>query len=74
MARFVSTDVAHFLEVDGGAIEILGADGGVVEVNLVGACESCPSSALTLREGVERRLRAAFPEVQQLRLVSPATR
>ncbi len=36
---------------------------GRVEVRLMGACESCPISMFTLKEGIERRLRAAVPEV-----------
>ncbi len=37
---------------------------GRVEVRLMGACEDCPISMLTLKEGIEARLRAAVPEVQ----------
>ena len=37
---------------------------GRVEVRLMGACEDCPISMLTLKEGIEARLRAAVPEVR----------
>lgn len=36
---------------------------GRVEVRLMGACEACPISMFTLREGIEQRLRASVPEV-----------
>ena len=50
---------------DGGDIEFVGFDeSGMVRVRLHGACVGCPSSALTLRLGVEQTLRDAIPEVR----------
>ena len=73
LERFVETDVAPFLQQDGGDIELLGVDDGTVKVRLVGACGTCPSSVATLRFGVERRLKEAFPgEVSALELVEGA--
>lgn len=46
---------------DGGDLELLGVQDGVVRVSMVGACRSCPSSTLTLKAGVERTLLEAFP-------------
>lgn len=46
---------------DGGTIELVGYSNGVVLVSLHGACRTCPSSTATLRGGVERTLREAFP-------------
>ncbi len=53
------------IRLDGGDVELVGwsEEQGRVEVRLMGACESCPISMLTLKEGIERRLRAAVPEV-----------
>jgi len=50
---------------DGGDVELVdwSEEVGRVEVRLMGACESCPISMFTLKEGIERRLRAAVPEV-----------
>jgi Fe-S cluster biogenesis protein NfuA len=48
---------------DGGDLEIVGYSGGVVKVSMVGACRSCPSSSMTLRLGVEKTLKEAFPGV-----------
>jgi Fe-S cluster biogenesis protein NfuA len=42
------------LQADGGDIELVGIDDGVVKVNLVGACGTCPVSTMTLKAGVER--------------------
>ena len=46
---------------DGGDLELLGFSNGVVKVSMTGACKSCPSSTATLRLGIERTLREAFP-------------
>jgi Fe-S cluster biogenesis protein NfuA len=46
---------------DGGDLEVIGYSAGVVKVSMVGACRTCPSSSLTLRLGVEKTLKEAFP-------------
>ena len=50
---------------DGGDVELVewSEESGRVEVRLMGACEACPISMMTLKEGIERRLRAEVPEV-----------
>jgi Fe-S cluster biogenesis protein NfuA len=56
------------LHADGGDVEFLGfseAD-GIVQLRLMGACESCPISMVTLKEGIERRLRTSIPEVTEV--------
>lgn len=56
------------LHADGGDVEFLGydEDEGVVHLRLMGACESCPISMLTLKEGIERRIRNTLPEVTEV--------
>ena len=46
------------IQADGGDIMLLGVDedDGVVNVQLVGACVSCPASTMTLKAGIERIL------------------
>ena len=53
------------IQSDGGDVELIdwSEEQGRVEVRLMGACEACPISMFTLKEGIERRLRAAVPEV-----------
>ncbi|MEZ6185993.1 MAG: NifU family protein [Planctomycetota bacterium] len=67
---FIRSDVAPFLQADGGDIQLVGYAEGTVQVRLQGACGTCPSSIMTLRGGVERRLKEEFPEqVKELELV-----
>lgn len=56
------------IQADGGDVEFLGFDeeSGVVEVRLLGACESCPISMMTLKEGIERRLKGHIQGVEEV--------
>jgi Fe-S cluster biogenesis protein NfuA len=57
------------LQADGGDIELVGVNGGVVKVRLKGACGTCPSSLITLKMGVEARLKEELPEVEYVEAV-----
>ena len=49
---------------DGGNVELVDIDDGVVKVILVGACASCSSSLMTLKMGIEKALKKAIPMVR----------
>jgi Fe-S cluster biogenesis protein NfuA len=55
-------DVRPYLMADGGNVEVVSVEGGVVALELQGACGTCPSSSATMKMGIERALRAAFGE------------
>jgi Fe-S cluster biogenesis protein NfuA len=59
------------IRADGGDVEFLGYDeaSGIVEVRLLGACESCPISMMTLKQGIERRIKSTVPGVQEVMAV-----
>jgi len=52
------------VENDGGAIDYLGYDNGLVTVKLKGACSGCPSSTMTLRGGIENLLKQHIPDIK----------
>jgi Fe-S cluster biogenesis protein NfuA len=56
------------LRSDGGDVEFIDYDeeDGVVQLRLMGACGSCPVSMLTLKQGIERRIIMAVPEVRAI--------
>jgi len=54
------------LVADGGNVELVDVKDGVVKVKLVGHCAGCPMSQMTLRNGIERALKAEIPEVKQV--------
>lgn len=49
---------------DGGNVELVDIEDGIVKVRLVGACSSCSSSTMTLKMGIERALKKAIPMVR----------
>lgn len=57
------------LQSDGGDVELVGFSDGVVQIRLVGACGPCPISSMTVKHGIERRVRAAVPEVTAVQAV-----
>ncbi|HHT9125962.1 MAG TPA: NifU family protein [Candidatus Brocadiia bacterium] len=57
--------IRPYLQADGGDIELVDIEeSGVVKVKLRGACGGCPSALITLKQGVEARLKEEIPEVQ----------
>ncbi|CAK6699357.1 NifU family protein [Synechococcus sp. CBW1107] len=62
----VLDELRPYLMADGGNVEIVEIDGPTVKVRLQGACGSCPSSTMTLKMGIERKLREAIPEVNEV--------
>ena len=50
------------VELDGGFISLRAVENGIVSVVLKGACSGCPSSSLTLKQGIESLLKQKFPE------------
>jgi Fe-S cluster biogenesis protein NfuA len=54
------------LEADGGNVELVSVEDGIVTVKLVGACAGCPMSTMTLKNGIERILKQELPEVKEV--------
>ena len=58
--------IRPMLQADGGDVEFVGYDDGVVTVRLQGACAGCPMSQMTLRNGIEKLLKQEIPEVKRV--------
>lgn len=54
------------IQADGGDIELVAIEGSIVKVKLKGACSGCPMAAMTLKQGVERIIKARVPEITQV--------
>lgn len=65
----VLDELRPYLMSDGGNVELVELDGPVVRLRLQGACGSCPSSAMTLKMGIERKLRESIPEIAEVEQV-----
>jgi len=64
--QILEDEIRPYVAQDGGEITFAGFHDGVVEVYLQGACAGCPSSTITLKMGIESRLKEELPEVQQV--------
>ena len=60
----VLESIRPMLMNDGGNVELVDVDDGVVRVRLVGSCVSCSSSTMTLKMGIEKALKKAIPMVR----------
>ena len=59
----VLDEMRPYLMADGGNVAIREIDGGVVRLELQGACGTCPSSMMTMKMGLEKGLREKIPEI-----------
>ncbi|MBE0568007.1 MAG: NifU family protein [Krumholzibacteria bacterium] len=60
----VLDEIRPALQADGGDVEFIDYNEGVVTVRMKGACGNCPMSLMTLKNGIEARMKARIPEIQ----------
>ena len=65
----VLTRIRPALQADGGDVQLVAIEEGVVKLRLTGACSGCPSSTMTLQMGIERALKSAVPGVTGVQAV-----
>ncbi|MFM1653681.1 NifU family protein [Brevibacillus sp. B_LB10_24] len=58
-----------FLQRDGGDVQLVDVEDGIVKLRLMGACGSCPSSTITLKAGIERALFEEIPGIKEVQQV-----
>ena len=58
--------VRPYLKSHGGNVDLLSVVDGVVHLRLIGSCDGCPSSALTLKSAIERNIYEAAPDVNSI--------
>ena len=62
-------DVRPALQADGGDVELVDVENGIVKVRLTGACAGCPMSQMTLKQGIENYIKKAIPEILSVEAV-----
>jgi Fe-S cluster biogenesis protein NfuA len=63
--------IRPYLMADGGSVRLLNVTSDyVVELELLGACGSCPMSTMTLRAGIEQALKRSVPEIKRVEAVN----
>jgi Fe-S cluster biogenesis protein NfuA len=63
--------IRPYLMADGGSVRLLNiTEDYVVELELLGACGSCPMSTMTLRAGIEQALKRSVPKVKRVEAIN----
>ena len=58
--------IRPYLQADGGDVQLVSVEEGIVKVKLQGACYGCPMAQMTLKNGIEQNLKKMVPEVKQV--------
>ncbi|HOK53686.1 MAG TPA: NifU family protein [Armatimonadota bacterium] len=66
-------EIRPALQLDGGDVELVDVEDGVVKVKLTGACHGCPMAAMTLQMGIERKVKQDVPDIKGVEAVSGIT-
>ena len=61
--------IRPMLQRDGGDVELVDVEDGIVKVRLQGACKGCPMSQMTIKNGIEKFLKQEIPEVKSVESV-----
>jgi Fe-S cluster biogenesis protein NfuA len=69
LVQAVIDQIRPSLQADGGDVELVSVDDGVVKVRLKGACKGCPMSQMTLKNGIERFIKKELPQVDRVEAV-----
>ncbi len=65
--KAVLEEIRPYLKADGGDAELVEVmEDGVVRIRLVGACGHCPMSTMTLKMGIEKKLREKIPGIREV--------
>ena len=64
--ELLAKDIQPAVAMDGGFIAFAGYEKGTVFLRLQGACAGCPSSSITLKQGIENHLRSHIPEIKEV--------
>ena len=59
-------EIRPMLQADGGDVELIEAKDGIVRLKLVGACSGCAMAKMTLKMGIEKRLKEKVPQVKEV--------
>ena len=60
--KVIDENIRTNIQMDGGDIEVISCENGVLKLLLQGACSGCPSSQITLKNGIENLLKERFPK------------
>ena len=59
-------EIRPYIQADGGDVELVSVEQGIVTIRMTGHCVGCPSSQVTLRQGIEQHLRKRVPDIVEI--------
>ena len=59
-------EIRPMLQADGGDVELIEVKDGIVRLKLVGACSGCAMAKMTLKMGIEKRLKEKVPQIKEV--------
>ena len=62
----VLAKIRPMLQMDGGDVELVEVEDGIVKVKLTGACGGCPMAAMTLKRGIEAKMKEEIPDLKEV--------
>lgn len=68
-AKEALEEIRPLLQRDGGDLEFVGVEEGVVKIRLLGMCAGCPMAQMTVKQGIEARLREKLPDLEAVKTV-----
>ena len=66
MKQLPERHAPYFKNINSGDVKLSEIDGPIVRLELVGACGTCPSSSMTMKMGLERKLKERIPEILEV--------
>lgn len=64
--RVLQNEIKPVVAMDGGDIAFVNFENNILTIKMMGACSGCPSSQATLKDGIEVRMKEAFPEIHEV--------
>ena len=64
--KILDSEIRPAIAMDGGDCEFFGYEDGILTLKMQGACSTCPSSVMTLKMGIENRLREEIPDLKEV--------
>ena len=68
--KSIIDELKPFLISDGGVLEYIKFEDGIVYVKLGGACQDCAFLDVTLKDGIEQMIMNEVPEVKEVRNIN----
>ncbi len=64
--HILNNEIRPAVALDGGDIEFAGYTEGILSLHMKGSCSGCPSATVTLKEGIETRMKELLPEIKEV--------